>query len=175
MGIKGNRNKNKNTIEVTVKKERSTKHHELCCLVAKKFFKREFNPFGMYNTRYVVVEFYTQNGEYPDVFGFGGNYSQLFEIKLSHSDFLKDNKKKCRNDFKGIGEFRTYVCPTGIIKKKELPINWGLLYYDEKKGIFTCEQRPEQMVTDYRMELNIAMSIMRREGIKSKVFNYRKI
>ena len=155
--------------------QKSSKHHNLCCLVAQKFFKRDFCKFGMYNTRYVAVELnVTFGGECPDVFGFGGSYSHLFEIKLSHSDFKKDQKKWARQDDNGIGEYRTYVCPVGIIKEEELPPMWGLLYYDENSSIFECVKKPDRFdITSSFGELSLVSSIMRRENIKPQVFNYR--
>jgi hypothetical protein len=153
-----------------------SKHHDLCCLVAKHFFKRDFNKFSIYKTRYVAVELTTYGTEIADVFGFGGGYTQLFEIKLSRSDFKKDFQKTSRLFPKGIGYFRTYVCPNGIIKEYELPRNWGLLYYNEENNTFECVRKPSpfpQEFVDSIGEMNIVSSILRRENIKSQVFNYR--
>jgi hypothetical protein len=81
-------------------------------------------------------EFYTAacNGEYPDVIGFAGwGYSVLVEAKASRADFLRDKKKMFRkNPEQGMGLYRFYICPTGLIRVEDLPEKWGLLYVNEK-------------------------------------------
>lgn len=70
------------------------------------------------------------NSEIPDVLGFKGyGQSVLVEVKVSRSDFLKDKEKQFRKyPDKGMGTFRFFMCPTGLIKPEELPANWGLVY-----------------------------------------------
>lgn len=68
--------------------------------------------------------------EIPDVIGFDSWQSILIECKVSRSDFLSDKKKPHRK--KGMGNWRFYSCPKGLIKKEELPDKWGLIYVDEK-------------------------------------------
>lgn len=75
------------------------------------------------------------NSEIADVIGFASaDYSVLIECKLSRSDFLRDLKKSFRNQqsINGIGKFRFFACPQGLIKSTELPLNWGLIYFSEK-------------------------------------------
>lgn len=56
-----------------------------------------------------------------------------YEIKVSRSDFLNDNKWHLYLKYCNVFYF---VCPSGMIKKEELPEDVGLLYYDpEKKEI----------------------------------------
>lgn len=71
------------------------------------------------------------SNEIPDVIGFGGWHSILIECKVSRSDFLSDKKKPHRA--KGMGDWRFYCCPKGLIKVSELPEKWGLIYVDEKR------------------------------------------
>lgn len=75
------------------------------------------------------------NGEYPDVLGFGAHgHSVLIEVKCSRSDFLVDKKKSFRQYPElGMGTYRFYCCPKGLIKSEELPTNWGLIYVNENK------------------------------------------
>lgn len=72
--------------------------------------------------------------EIPDVIGFGGwAHSVLVEVKVSRADFLGDKRKSFRkNPDEGMGTQRYYCCPTGLIKKEELPQGWGLVYVDDK-------------------------------------------
>ncbi|AUR97791.1 hypothetical protein NVP1244A_089 [Vibrio phage 1.244.A._10N.261.54.C3] len=83
------------------------------------------------NMGLVFVEHKTVTSrEIPDVFGLrdGGSTTVCFEIKAHRSDFLGDKNKPHRQDpSKGVGDYRFYVAPKGIIKKSELPPKWGLL------------------------------------------------
>lgn len=74
------------------------------------------------------------SGEIPDVLGFGSwDHTVLIEVKVSRGDFLCDKKKSFRIDPKlGMGRRRYYCCPTGLIKKEELPEGWGLIYVNDK-------------------------------------------
>ena len=77
---------------------------------------------------------YTRNNENPDIIGWVSSTSVLIECKKSRSDFLADKKKLFRRfPDKGMGDFRLYLCPEGIINPSDLPDNWGLLWYDGKK------------------------------------------
>ena len=78
--------------------------------------------------------------ERPDVIGFGGwCRTVLIECKASRSDFLGDKRKPFRiNPHIGMGQFRFYMCPTGLIKKEELPDNWGLIYVNKKGKAKVC-------------------------------------
>lgn len=79
---------------------------------------------------------YTTYGEVPDVIGFRGDCSILLEAKMSRADFLADAKKLFRHyPWQGLGEHRFYICPEGLIKKEELPENWGLIYVKENGRI----------------------------------------
>lgn len=81
----------------------------------------------------VGVAFYelkSSADEIPDVIGFDSWQSTLIECKISRSDFISDKNKSHR--LKGMGNWRFYCCPKGLIKKEELPDKWGLIYVNEK-------------------------------------------
>ena len=65
--------------------------------------------------------------ERADVIGFRSQCSATIESKVSRSDFLADLKKPHRHAG-GIGLYRFYICPTGLINVDELPAKWGLLH-----------------------------------------------
>jgi len=106
--------------------------HTECVEVAARYLSKRCNV--------VLPEFYTHNDELPDVIGFdtgiirdgrwnSGVYSRLIEVKVSRSDFLADKRKSFRmRPEKGMGDFRYYCCPKGLISKDEVPDGWGLLY-----------------------------------------------
>lgn len=81
--------------------------------------------------------------ENPDAIGWKFTYgnsvkegSILIECKTSRADFKNDAKKPSRiNPETGLGNWRYYLCPEGIIKEEDLPEKWGLLYINEKGKI----------------------------------------
>jgi len=83
---------------------------------------------------YVVTEVTSSAGEIPDALGLRADYTVLVECKVSRNDFLADKKKLFRQSYEdGMGDFRFYLCPVGMIKEDDLPQGWGLLYWDGKK------------------------------------------
>lgn len=79
---------------------------------------------------FAFMELKSSDREIPDVIGFDSWQSVLIECKVSRSDFLQDKKKSHR--IHGMGNWRFYCCPKGLIKPEELPEKWGLIYVDEK-------------------------------------------
>ncbi len=129
--------------------------------------------YPFHRAQYVVCEL-ERIGECPDVFGFGGTATLLIEVKVSRSDFLSDKKKSWRiSPAHGLGEMRSYLCPTGMIKESDLPDCWGLLYSDEN-GKITVIRRPESQPYNSRQEMQLATSILRREGITPRIFSYKQ-
>lgn len=75
----------------------------------------------------------TINCETPDAIGFKSGMSILVEVKVSRNDFHADKKKIFRlNPSLGMGYFRYFLCPKGLIKPEDLPEKWGLLWANEK-------------------------------------------
>src|SRR6266404_2922136 len=77
----------------------------------------------------VFPELVSLSMETPDVIGFNHQHSVVIEVKTSHRDFLADKKKVFRMfPEEGMGSFRLYLCPAGVINPAELPEKWGLLW-----------------------------------------------
>lgn len=93
-------------------------HRELCYETAKKFVK----TLAIYESTCSMME-------KPDVLNFSSNAkTELYEIKMSRSDFLRDKDKDSR-DYALFGDKRYYVCYGDFIKPEELPEGWGLYWY----------------------------------------------
>ena len=76
---------------------------------------------------------FTYNGEIPDAIGWRSGITILVECKSSRSDFLSDSKKAFREHaWMGMGAFRFFMCPDGIIQKEDLPEKWGLVWVNKK-------------------------------------------
>lgn len=68
--------------------------------------------------------------ETPDAIGFkdGGSISILIECKVSRADFCTDKKKRFRQcPEKGMGAYRFYMAPDGVLTKDDMPAGWGLI------------------------------------------------
>lgn len=71
--------------------------------------------------------------EIPDAIGFRDGHSILVECKVSLSDFLADGKKYFRRNAEmGVGSYRFFMAPQGIIPVQDLPQGWGLVEVSEK-------------------------------------------
>lgn len=78
----------------------------------------------------VLTEFVACTTEVPDAIGWAnaGRISFLVECKVSRADFLRDRKKWFRaRPHVGMGVFRYYLTPKGMVSLDELPGGWGLL------------------------------------------------
>lgn len=125
---------------------------------------------------YVAVELCTADTESPDVWGLSAWDTAVIEVKVSHADFLADQKKWWRGEEAEkvgyqAGNLRWYLCPEGIIKPEELPDKWGLLYWDGKN--ITPIIAPKQFDNTGMADMKILASILRREQFPKKIFNYR--
>lgn len=73
------------------------------------------------------------SGEIPDAIGWKYGVSILIECKISRADFLSDKKKRFRQfPEHGMGDWRFFFCPEGIIQPDDLPAGWGLLHATPK-------------------------------------------
>lgn len=77
------------------------------------------------------------NGEIPDAIGFRiaaeDEGSVVVEVKVSRSDYLADRAKAHRQEGAlGMGLYRYYMAPAGIISTHELPTGWGLIEVSAK-------------------------------------------
>lgn len=75
-------------------------------------------------------------GERCDAYGVRWGWeggSIVVEAKASRSDFLADRKKPHRNgEVLGLGDYRYYICPEGMITIDDLPDRWGLLWVNKR-------------------------------------------
>ncbi len=70
----------------------------------------------------------TATAEIPDAIGWRSHTSILVECKVSRADFLADASKPFRkNPYAGVGRWRFYLTPPGLLRAEELPVGWGLL------------------------------------------------
>jgi len=146
-------------------------HQELVSLVGKMLAKSH---------KFAVTEVQTYSTELPDGFGWqngqvhwldgkyvhkevGFIFTTLVEVKVSRADFLKDKKKPHRQGL-GMGNYRYYCCPDGMIKPEELPENWGLFY--ERNGKLKGVKTAQYIESDKQEELWLLYNAAyKRKGI----------
>ena len=152
-------------------------HYKLCCEGGKWLHKTmiiDNKDHWIGTCNIVAIEIVTASVENPDVWGLSGGNTVVIEVKTSRSDFLHDKKKLCRqNKNWSCGNYKYYLVPKGLISKDEVPDNWGLLEWNE--GKIELIKRPEFIESSGYGDLSILSSIARREGVKNKIYNYRKI
>lgn len=115
--------------------------HADVCKIACRYLKNHLNCGIIFSE---VLPF--GNKESPDAIGFRPDgLSILMEAKISREDFLSDKYKPFRkNPDIGMGDYRFYVCPEGVIKPEDLPPKWGL-FYTTKRGSLKAIKAPKQL------------------------------
>ena len=138
-------------------------HDELSLIVAK-WLKKHSKNILIPNCATIALDIKTLEQEKPDVIGWNGCSSTMIEVKVGRGDFLQDFKKPFRKyPERGVGQYRYYCCPNGLINESELPENWGLLYLNNKnkiKIIKVAEIQKANMIA----ERNILISLIRRQS-----------
>lgn len=95
--------------------------HQRLVTIGAQWLKRQ--GFGVVATELVTAG----SSEQADAIGFRATCSALVEAKASRADFLADARKPHRA-VGGLGVYRFYLCPPGIIEVGDLPPRWGLLH-----------------------------------------------
>jgi len=138
-------------------------HDELSLIVAK-WLKKHSKNILIPNCATIALDLKTLEQEKPDVIGWNGCSSTMIEVKVGRRDFLQDFKKPFRKyPERGVGQYRYYCCPNGLINESELPENWGLLYLNNKNKIEiikVAEIQKANMIA----ERNILISLIRRQS-----------
>lgn len=166
-------------------------NHRTLCDVAVKWLKRP-NAHGCQVALSEIKSGWS--GEVPDAVGFrsmGNNQdgSVVVEVKVSRSDFLADFKKPHRSgDTTGIGLYRYYMCPEGLINPDELPERWGLLYVNSRghvkhiagavtnRGAYGYwHGEGWQHTVDYSREQFIIVRLLSRLGDSENIHNQLKL
>lgn len=152
-------------------------HRELCEIGAR-FLKRPASQNG-HGCHFTLIE-PAAYGENADVFGVRHGHEYIYhegrayphgphdtgtillEAKTSRSDFLVDRKKPHRmKPETGVGKWRYFICPTGLIQVNELPEKWGLVYVN---GRGHCEVVAGALAVPFKRDENIQYRTKYRNG-----------
>lgn len=140
-------------------------HHEEQCTVKTHAELVAEAARWLCNRCAVVLTELVTSGEVPDAIGWRSGLSILVECKTSRADFMADSKKPFRqHPAMGIGHYRYFLAPDGLIAVEELPPRWGLLELVEGRGV-RVSRKPElfdEVNTSH--EIDILLSTLRRIG-----------
>ena len=115
----------------------------------------------------VITDMTSASRETPDAIGWYGGNSVLVECKASISDFKADQRKFFRRDPEyGVGDWRYYLTPKGLLQVGQLPDGWGLLEASDTGRIFV-RRLSEKFTVSIRDERHILLSLIRRLDVKS--------
>ena len=110
----------------------------------------------------VLPEYRCYADSIPDIIGLNHDKTVVIECKVSHPDYLNDQRKGHRRHAIQLGNLRYYLCPVGLLHPEEINNGWGLLYchshkitIEKQSDIFAKEQTRPQ-------EYQVMYSIIRR-------------
>lgn len=127
----------------------------------------------------VLTEIVGGCGEEADAIGWNSSgMATLIECKATRSDFLSDKKKWFRHSSRsGMAAFRYYLTNEGVIDVKELPENWGLIVFKNKR--FRTFRKAKFQLYNANHEIQKILSAVRRigseapEGISVDFYTYQ--
>jgi hypothetical protein len=105
----------------------------------------------------------------PDAIGWKrACHSVLVECKVTRGDFLADRSKPFRmKPSDGVGCERFYLVPSGLIRREELPVGWGLLEYRGGRIESTLPSAKNlRSATGFRYEMNLLLASLRRVEVR---------
>lgn len=111
--------------------------HKQLCEIARMWLKRSLNANAPACDIVFVETKNNVSGEIVDAIGFKvtgiAKGSTIVEVKTSREDFFKDqHKPHRRNPELGLGLYRYFMVPKGLISIDELPEKWGLIEVSNK-------------------------------------------
>ncbi len=129
--------------------------HQSLCKLAVKWLQRAPSAKGPACQVAFSETKCAWDGEIPDAIGFrtvmGDEGSCVVEVKISRADFLADRNKPHRQvSASGMGLYRYYMTPEGVISASDLQEGWGLIEVSPR-GVLTvlrghvCEKRAGQV------------------------------
>lgn len=116
----------------------------------------------------VCAELHTLTSETPDVIGWTGGSSVLIECKISRSDFHADKNKLFRKfEEQGMGDYRFFAAPEGILTPDDMPDGWGLI--EARKRIHQLKPCIPK-AANKRCEVTMLVSVLRRLQLSTAVY-----
>lgn len=124
------------------------------------------------------TEVYTNDGLYPmqrfdglELHGVSNTSIFGYEVKVSRGDFLQDNKWTGYLNF--CNQF-SFVCPEGLIKEEELPLEVGLTYYKPQTGRLRVKRKAVERKIDLPAKLLIGLIFNRIDRERHPFFSDKR-
>lgn len=118
---------------------------------------------GSRRCKAVLTEIASCYDEIPDVIGWlGGGSSIVVEVKISREDFLRDARKPFRrHPERGMGIYRYFFVPRGLLQPGDVPRNFGLA---ELRGerVFILRKPVPFAEYNWRNEMHLLVSAVDR-------------
>ena len=135
---------------------------------------------GWLRKRYpLVITELASTSEEPDAIGFVRGWSAIVECKAMRADFLADRRKWFRmRPGRGMGTYRYYLAPAGVVDADELPDGWGLLRVKNGR-VRQARAAKGQARKAIANEMSLLLSVIRRigqtapEGISIRCYTYQ--
>lgn len=123
----------------------------------------------------VVISEMVSQTEIPDAIGWRNCRSRLIECKATREDFLSDRSKRCRRVISGhfafgMGNYRYYMTPEGLVGSRELPSGWGLLEISFTGRVKKVVESTLWMLPSMEMghEMGLLLSALRRYQVAER-------
>jgi hypothetical protein len=121
--------------------------------------------------------------EVPDAIGFHERTgSVLIECKCSRSDFRVDGQKKARRDGVGMGAYRYYLVPHGLVRAHEFDAllgadetgtrfkwgsgGWGLLWWDPQTEKISMQRTSQRFKPNKSAETDFLVAALHRVQLR---------
>lgn len=112
----------------------------------------------------VYSEIVTASPETPDAIGWRWGWCCVVEAKTSRADFRRDAQKIHRQHPEtGMGAFRWYMAPAGLLAPEEMPDKWGLIEVGADRRRLPVVKQPALIQKSrFQREALVLMSVCRR-------------
>lgn len=121
--------------------------------------------------------------ESPDAIGFTKNHSVLIECKVSRNDFSRDARKACRRPGIGMGYYRFYLTPAGLVRPYEVDgwitgeadrsslsksgsTGWGLLWWNPQNDKISLQRPSSRFDVNQKAENIFLVSALQRVQLR---------
>lgn len=132
-------------------------HANLVTIASEWLRKREEMRCSVITTELFVLDAAEgTSGEQADAIGWWGHWSTLVECKASRHDFFDNRNKK----WLGMGRYRYFLVPQGLVTPSEIPSGWGLLEWDGAK-VHTSIVAPLRDDYDVYHEMDLLITAIR--------------
>jgi len=141
--------------------------------IAVKYLLHRDTPNMDLKCQFAIQDANSMYGEIADVYGLSSSYNVLVEVKSNQPDLKADAKKKCRQpDSVGLGMYRYYFFPKGLINGADVRLDWGILEYDIVNKKVEVVRNSSKFVESVRKADAIKYSIIRKLAKPGKEIKY---